>query len=259
MKIAVITGASSGIGRQFALTLKNNFDVDEVWLIARNRARLEDTAGRCGIPARVFSVDLSDLGAYGEYTSALDETKPDVAVLVNCSGFGKFAAVTDTPLSDNLNMIDLNCKAVVAMTQITLPYMRENARIINVASVAAYQPIPYINVYGATKSFVLNFSRALNQELKNRKISVTAVCPFWTKTAFFDRAIENEKDAVVKKYTVLYDADKVVAKAYKDAAKRKEVSIYGAKARFQCFLTKILPHKLVMNVWLSQQKLKNRR
>lgn len=259
MKIAVITGASSGIGKQFAVTLKNNYDVDEVWLIARNLSRLEDTAGRCGVPARVFSVDLSDLNAYGEYTNALDEIKPDVAVLINCSGFGKFAAVDDTPLSDNLNMIDLNCKAVVAMTQITLPYMHENAQIINVASVAAYQPIPYINVYGATKSFVLNFSRALNRELKNRKIGVTAVCPFWTKTAFFDRAVESGKDAVVKKYTVLYDADKVVAKAYKDAAKRKDVSIYGSKARFQCFLTKILPHKLVMNVWLSQQKLKNRK
>lgn len=258
MKIAVITGASSGIGKQFALTLKNNFDVDEIWLIARNRPRLEQTAENCGLAARIFSMDLSDTGAYTQYAEALEQTKPDVAVLINCSGFGKFEAFTDTSLGDNLNMIDLNCKAVVAMTQLTLPYMNKNARIINVASVAAYQPIPYINIYGATKSFVLSFSRALNRELKKRGISVTAVCPFWTKTAFFDRAVNRNDDAVVKKYAVLYDADKVVARAYKDALKRKEISIYGAKARFQCFLTKILPHSLVMNVWISQQKLKNR-
>lgn len=259
MRIAVITGASSGMGKQFALKLKDNFSVDEVWLIARNRDRLNQTAENCGIPAKVFSMDLGDTNAYFEYINALKENNPDVALLVNCSGFGKFAAFCDTPMQDNLNMIDINCKALTAMTQLTLPYMHEGAKIVNVASVAAYQPIPYINVYAATKSYVLFFSRALNRELKSRKISVTAICPFWTKTTFFDRAInKDDKDVIVKKYAVLYDPEKVVDKAYKDVARGKEISIYGSYARFQCFLTKILPHKFVMNVWLSQQKLKNR-
>ena len=259
MKIAVITGASSGIGKQFALKLKENFSVDELWLIARNEQRLNQTAAECGLPCRVFSIDLGDINAYSPYTDALKASDADVVALINCSGFGKFAAFCDTPIADNLNMIDVNCKALTAMAQLTLPYMREGAKIINVASVAAYQPIPYINVYAATKSYVLSFSRALNRELKMRKIGVTAVCPFWTKTAFFDRAIDkNDENVVVKKYAVLYNPDDVVKKAYKDALKGKEISIYGAYARVQCFLTKILPHKLVMNVWLNQQKLKNR-
>lgn len=256
MKIAIITGASSGIGRQFSLQLREQ--VDEVWLIARNKERLSETADAMPFKTRIFSVDLTDFSAYSEYTDALKQVDPEVSLLINCSGFGKFAAFEETSLSDNLNMIDLNCKAVVAMTEITLPYMKSGSKIINVASVAAYQPVPYINVYSATKSFVLSFSRALRRELRSKGISVTAVCPFWTKTSFFDRAIDskNSEDLVVKKYAVKYDPQNVVKKAYKDANKRKEISIYGKYAKMQCFLTKILPHSLVMNVWIHDQKLK---
>ena len=259
MKIAIITGASSGIGKQFALTLPSYGNFDEVWLIARRLDRLTALQEELPYKARAISMDLSSPTAKDEFASLLEKENPEVGLLVNCSGFGKFAAFCDTPMQDNLTMIDLNCKALTAMTQLTLPYMHEGAKIVNVASVAAYQPIPYINVYAATKSYVLFFSRALNRELKSRKISVTAICPFWTKTAFFDRAInKDDKDVIVKKYAVLYDPEKVVDKAYKDVARGKEISIYGSYARFQCFLTKILPHKFVMNVWLSQQKLKNR-
>lgn len=256
MRIAVITGASSGIGKQFALQIEGKIEIDEVWLIARDMVRLQETAEFLSVKTRVFSIDLTNFNAYNDYESALKECAPEVAMLINCSGFGKFEAFTDTPLSVNLNMVDLNCKAVISMCQLTLPYMNKNSKIINVASVAAYQPIPYINVYAATKAFVLYFSRALNLELKSRAISVTAVCPFWTKTAFFERAIDDEKKRVVKKYAVMYDPKDVVKKAYKDALKNKEISIYGKYAKFQCFLTKIVPHKTVMNIWLKQQKLK---
>ena len=254
MKIAVITGASSGIGKQFALQIKGQAEFDELWLIARNEARLKETGDECGVPTRVFSIDLTDTANYSAFLSALEEVKPEITMLINCSGFGKFEAFTDTRLEQNLSMVDLNCKAVIAMTTYCLPYMNEGAKILNVASVAAYQPIPYINVYAATKSFVLYFSRALNVELKKRGIKVLAVCPFWTKTAFFDTAIE--KQGIVKKYAVMYDPADVVKKAYKDAKKKKDVSIYGKYARFQCLLTKLVPHKTVMNVWLSQQDLK---
>ncbi len=256
MKIAVITGASSGIGKQFALQLNGKSDIDEVWLIARDIARLQETADCLPYKTRIFSIDLTDFDAYNEYESALKECSAEIVMLINCSGFGKFEAFTDTPLSVNLNMVDLNCKAVIAMCQLSLPYMKKGSRIINVASVAAYQPIPYINVYAATKVFVLNFSRALKLELKPQGIGVTAVCPFWTKTAFFSRAVDSEKKNIVKKYAVMYDPADVVRVAYKDAMKNKEISIYGKYAKFQCFLTKIIPHKTVMNIWLKQQKLK---
>ena len=252
--IAVITGASSGIGRKFAETIKQGGSFDEVWIIARRLERLEELAKEMPFPTKAIALDLSDKKSYTEYAALLEEEKPNVTLLINCSGFGKFSGVMDTAVDVNLNMVDLNCEAVVALCQHTIPYMKKGAKIINIASVAAFQPIPYINVYGATKSFVLHFSRALNRELKKDGITVTAVCPFWTKTAFFDRA-ETEKK-VVKKYIALYEPRQIVQKAWKDAKRKKrDVSIYGGKAKFQALLVKILPHRLVMRVWLKQQKL----
>ena len=151
-------------------------------------------------------------------------------------------------------MIDLNCKAVVSACATALPFMSDGSKIINVASCAAFQPIPYINVYAATKAFVLSYSRALNVELKYRKISVTAVCPYWVKTEFFDRAINSEEKTVVINYEVMYDAVKVVKKAIRDAYKNKDMSVYGKINNFQKLGAKILPHKTVMKIWMRRQK-----
>ena len=179
----------------------------------------------------------------------------EVPLLVNAAGFGKFRAVMDTPLEVNLNMADLNCQAVQAMCQLTVPHMPAGSRIINIASVAAYQPIPYIDVYGASKAFVLSYSRALNRELKGRGIGVTAVCPFWTRTAFFDRAIDPDREPVVKHYAAMYDPKDVVAQAWRDAKRGRDMSRFGAVARFQGVLAKLLPHSFVMSYWMRQQKL----
>ena len=134
--------------------------------------------------------------------------------------------------------------------------MQRGGQIINIASVAAYQPIPYINVYGASKSFVLHFSRALNRELRSRGIGVLAVCPFWTKTEFFNRAIKQDEEQIVKKYIAMYDPKDIVALAWKDAKRGKDVSMFGIIARVQTFLAKIAPHAFVMKVWMKQQDLK---
>ena len=179
-----------------------------------------------------------------------------MGLLVNASGFGKFRAVVDTPLETNLNMVDLNCQAVMALCQLTAPYMPRGGQIINIASVAAFQPIPYINVYGATKAFVLSFSRALNRELRSRGVRVMALCPFWTRTAFFARATgDGGQENVVKKYVAMYEPEQLVQRAWRDAKRGKDVSQYGFVARFQAGLTKLLPHSLVMDVWMRQQKL----
>ena len=255
-KIAVITGASSGIGKHFAETVKQAGTFDEVWIIARCIDRLQELADSMPFPARPIALDLSDKASYEAYAALLEEEKPNVALLINCSGFGKFCATMETPVEVNLNMIDLNCAAVVAMCQTSIPYMQNGAKIINIASVAAYQPIPYINVYGATKSFVLHFSRALNRELKKDGISVTAVCPFWTKTEFFNRSIDKEKNPVVKKYVAMYTPEQIVGQAWKDVKNGKEVSMYGFTARTQTLLAKLLPHGFVMSYWINQQKLK---
>ena len=253
-RIAVITGASSGMGKRFAETLDQYGRIDEVWAIARQRDKLEALRDTVPFPLRILAMDLTDRASFGVYAAALAEEPVEVGLLLNCSGYGKFSAVLDTPLEVNLNMTDLNCQAVVAMCQLTAPYMPQGSQIINIASVAAFQPIPYIDIYGATKAFVLSFSRALNRELRSRGISVMAVCPFWTKTAFFDRAVTGG-ETVVKKYTAMYDPDDIVRRTWRDAKRGKDVCKYGFVARAQAALTKLLPHSVVMDVWMRQQKL----
>lgn len=253
-KVAVITGASSGMGRLFAETLGEYGSFDEVWVLARRRERLEEL--RLSFPTRALPLDLSKEESYKEYENLLHSENPDVALLINASGFGKFEATIDTPLSDNLNMVDLNCKAVAAMCQLTVPYMKSGAQIINIASVAAFQPVPYINVYSATKAFVLHYSRSLNRELKRLGIAVSAVCPFWTKTEFFDRAIKKDSDAVVKKYVAMYRPEQIVSRTWRDVKRGRDVIQFGFIARTQTLLAKILPHSFVMWFWQNQQKLK---
>ncbi len=254
--IAVITGASSGIGKQFALTLQNQGTFDEVWIIARRADRLEALKSQIPFPVKAIPLDLSDKASFQTYETLLHMEKPNITLLINCSGFGKFCAMMDCDYKENLNMLDLNCGAVLAMCQLSIPYMEEGAKIMNIASVAAFQPIPYINVYGATKSFVLNFSRALNREMKKQKISVMAVCPFWTKTEFFKRAIDEDEERVVKKYVAMYAPEQIVAQAWRDLKKGKDVSMYGFKAKLQTMMVKLVPHSMVMSVWMKQQDLK---
>ena len=255
-KIAVITGASSGMGRRFAETVDRYGRFDEVWVIARHQAQLEALKATVPFPIRVLALDLTDRTSFGTYAAALAEEPVQVGLLMNCSGYGKFSAVLDTPLAVNLNMTDLNCQAVVAMCQLTAPYMPSGSQIINIASVAAFQPIPYIDIYGATKAFVLSFSRALNRELRSRGIGVMAVCPFWTKTAFFDRAIREGEQPIVKKYVAMYDVEDIVTRTWRDAKRGKDVCKYGFIARAQAGLAKILPHSLVMDVWMKQPELR---
>ena len=247
-KIAVITGASSGMGKRFAETVDVYGTFDEVWVIARHREQLEALRKTVPFPVRPLALDLTDRSSFDVYAAALVEEPVEVGLLMNCSGYGKFSAVLDTPLAVNLNMTDLNCQAVVAMCQITAPYMPCGGQIINIASVAAFQPIPYIDIYGATKAFVLSFSRALNRELKGRGIGVMAVCPFWTKTAFFDRAIKAGEEPIVKKYAAMYDPDDIVKRTWRDAKRGKDVCKYGFVAQTQTNLTKILPHNIIINI-----------
>lgn len=255
--VAIITGASSGIGRQFALTLSGHGSYDEVWAIARNRERLETLKNELPFPVRTFPMDLTEEKSFDLYKELLENETPNVRLLMNCSGFGVFEATENVPLRDTLGMIDLNCRALTALTCLTLPYMRAGAEIVEIASVAAFQPIPYINVYGATKAYVLSFSRALNRELRPRGIRVLAVCPYWTKTRFFDRAVSEGKEPIVKKYTAMYDPSDITSAAWKALKrKRKDYVVPGFKARLQVRAVKLLPHSLVMNVWQTQQKLK---
>ncbi len=251
-KIAIVTGASSGMGRDFVRLIHTRESFDEVWVIARREDRLKELADECKFPIKAVPLDLTLASSYEQYKALLESEAPNVALLVCCSGYGKFGRYDDIELSDKMGMIDLNCKSLVAITELTLPYMSAGSHIIELDSLSSFQPVPYIGVYGATKAFVLSYSRSLNRELKDRSIKVCAVCPGWVRTEFFDRAkTKNEK--AVTYYNKVWESEDVVRTALRDAYKGKDVSIHGFRVRAQVFATKMLPHSLIMSIWLKQQ------
>lgn len=251
MKIAVITGASSGMGREFVLQLSREKQFDEIWVIARRTDRLESLQGEVSTKIRPISLDLTREESIAEYQALLEEEKPVVDVLVNASGVGRFGTFSEMELDTLYRMIDLNTKAYVGMTYATLPYLTKGSEVYQLDSLSSFQPVPYICVYGATKAFVLSFSRALNVELKKRGIRMMAVCPGWVKTEFFDHAV---KDDTISYYNKFFTPEQVITRALKDMKRGRDVSICGFSVRAQVFFTKLLPHKLVMKIWCKQQK-----
>lgn len=255
-RIIVVTGASSGMGKEFLVQiLEKEKNIDEIWAIARREERLVELKKEVSDKIVPVKLDLSKESDLLKYKEKLEKEKPNVVILANCAGFGVFEHSENIATDVKLNMIDLNVKAPVAMIDYSLPYMKKGSKIMNIASCAGFQPIPYINDYAATKSFLLSYSRALNRELAYRGIHVLAVTPYWTKTEFFDRAVDDKKKKVVINYNAMYDPAEVMKLAIKDLYKNKDVSIYGFVNRGQRVLTKILPHSLVMKVWENQQKL----
>jgi len=205
---------------------------------------------------RPVPLDLTDSDAMDVYAALLKEKCPEVSLLVNASGFGKFAPIEEIGPAVSANMIDLNCRALTVMTELTLPYMKQGSRIAQFASVAAYQPVPYIATYAATKAFLLSYTRALSVEAEKRGIRVMAVCPYWTDSSFFDRA-QPETHRYITKFTVMLDPRKVVEKAISDLYHtKKSVSIYGLKVKLQVLGVKLMPHSLVMKIFLRQQEIK---
>lgn len=255
MDIAIVTGASSGMGREFARILDGE-KLGEIWAIGLGVEALSALKAELQTPVRIFDVDLTD-GGVQTVVEALKKSKPNVRWLVNSAGFGKFGRYDEIPVEESTNMVRLNCECLVAMTEYTLPYMTAGAKIAEFSSVAAFQPTPYQNVYAATKAFVHSYARALNVELKPREILVCAVCPFWTNSGFFARAEFTEQQVIPNKGKI-YDPKDVVAKAYKDMKKGKDFSMYSFRARSQTRAVKFLPVKLVMSTWLSQQGFKKR-
>ena len=254
MKIAIVTGASSGMGRQFVLQLKDYVQVDEIWAIARRKEALEALEEAAGVKVRPISLDLCEEESFRTMEKLLAEEKPDVKLLVNAAGFGKFGAYHKVSLTDESRMIDLNCKALLLMTRIVIPYMAPGSHILQLDSLSAFQPVPYITTYGATKAFVLSYSRSMNRELKSKGIRVMAMNPGWVKTEFFSHAFQTN-EGEVQYFDRLYEADEVVATGLKDLYKtKKDYSIHGFPVKFQVFLVKLVPHRFVMDIWLNQQK-----
>ena len=251
MKIAIITGASSGMGRECLYALDKDEQFDELWVIARRRERLEALQEKVRARVRVMALDLFEEESFDVVRAALEAEQPEVAVLVNAAGFGVFGPFAERDLQTQLRIIDLNSRALTAMCYICLPYLREGSRIYNMGSMSSWQPVPYINVYGASKAYVLSFSRALSQELKPRGVRVMAVCPGWIKTEFFDHAVT---DDTICYYNRFYPPEPVIEQALRDMKKGKLTSVLGLPERMQARAVKFLPVKMVMGTWCKQQK-----
>ena len=254
MKIAIVTGASSGMGREFVLQLGQYVQVDEIWVIARRKEALESLKAEVRTPVRAISMDLTKTDSFASLSALLEQEEPDVRLLVNAAGFGKFGSFENISITDDCLMIDLNCTALVRMTRLVLPYMHSGSHILQLDSLSAFQPVPYITTYGATKAFVLSYSRAMNRELNGKGIRMMALNPGWVKTEFFNHACQTNDDKV-QYYDRLYEADFCVAIGLKDLYRtKKDYSVPGFFTRMQVRLVKLLPHSLVMNTWLNQQK-----
>lgn len=247
MRTAVVTGASSGIGREFVRQLGYFYkDLDEIWVIARRAERLEALKKESRVPVRIFEGDLLKKQVYKEYHRSLKDLCPDVRMLVNSAGFGKsgsFINIAGEGKKLQTDMLDLNCRALTRMTQMTIPWMGKGGRIINLASAAAFCPQNGFAVYAATKAYVLSFSRALGSELKSCGIYVTAVCPGPVDTEFF--SVSGELTNPLKKLT-LASAPGVVRKALSDSRKKRSVSVYGAGMKAARLGAKFIPHSLIL-------------
>lgn len=250
--IAIITGANGGLGKEFVKLLLKEEGISEIWAIARNMEKLNQLSNEFGDKIRTFSMDLSNRASFAEIEKELNANDAAVKYLVNNAGFAKFCSYDDIGIDESLNMIDLNIGAVVAAGLTCIPYMEKNSHIINIASQASFFPLPYQNIYSSTKAFVRNYTRALNIELKDKGISATAICPGWMKTGLFDRGLIGAEKGT-NNFSGMVTPDVVAAKALKDAKKGKDISVYGLYVKSTHLLSKLIPQRMMMKIWLSQQ------
>jgi len=247
MKIAVITGASSGLGEEYAFEVeKSRPDIDEIWLIARRENKLSRLAEKLKKTTKVLPLDLTDSAQLKKYTNALTEACADVKLLINNAGYGKIGNIDEILPEDNGGMVRLNCEAMTVFTSLTLPFMSEKSEIINICSIASFVPNSRMAVYSSTKAYVMSFSRAIRRELKPRKINCLSVCPGPMDTEFL--SVAGIKKGVSSTFDTLprVNPKAVAKKSLKASKKGKSVYTNRAFYKFYRVLAKLLPHNLLM-------------
>lgn len=246
--VAIITGATGGIGKEFVHEL-NKEALDEIWIIGRNKERLVEIKKQYGEKIVPICADLTKMQDLMSIQTLLTE-EVVVAYLINNAGIAHMMPSKDFEQDEIEKTIILNCNVPVILTNYCIPYMKKGSKIINISSAAAFQPVPYINLYAATKAFEHSYSRALNVELKPLGITVTAVSPSWVDTNMLAKEINGKS---VKFYGIV-SPEAVAEKAIKDAKRGKDVSICSFYVKCQHLNVKLLPHKLVMKIWMRSIK-----
>jgi short-subunit dehydrogenase len=249
MKIAVITGASSGLGTEYAKAVdKMRNNIDEIWLLARREDKLTEVASLLKTKTRTVKCDITNEQQINDFVELLKSENAEITLLINNAGFGKLGYFYDISTEDNAGMIRLNCEALTVMASVCLPFMKEQSEIINTCSIASFAPNSRMAVYSSTKAFVMSFSRALRQELKSRKINVLSVCPGPMDTEFLSVAGIGKGDSKTFDTLPRDNAKKVAEHSLKASKKKKAVFCDHIFYKFYRVLSKILPTSLVMKM-----------
>ncbi|HEY3671548.1 MAG TPA: SDR family oxidoreductase [Acidimicrobiia bacterium] len=249
MSVALVTGASAGIGRAFAVGLAARGH--DLVLVARDAARLEELAAELGaahgIEAEVLSADLVTDDGVAAVEARLDAVDPAVDILVNNAGFGTFGRFAELDVDREVQEVGLNVVALLRLTHAALGAMesRRAGAILNIASLAAYQPSPASATYGATKAFVHSFTHAVHEEARGTGVHVMLVCPGYTHTEFHDRAELGPTDLPE---FVWQSADDVVAAALRDLDRGRSVSIPGVLNQAAAAFSSVAPAGITRRV-----------
>ncbi len=247
MNIAVITGASSGLGWEYAKEVyRTRTDLDEIWVIARREERLNELRSQLGSTVIPVAFDITDAQSVENYISLLKTKRACVKLLINNAGFGKLGNFDELSLGENTRMVRLNCEALTAMTSATLPFMDEHSEIINSCSIASFAPNTRMAVYSSTKAYVMSLSRALRLELKRRKINVLAVCPGPMSTEFLSIANIKKGESFTFDTLPRVNPRTMAIKSLKASRKGRAVYTNLLFYKFFRLVAKILPHSIVM-------------
>ena len=250
MSVAIITGASGGIGSEFARQLNQLGVIDEFWFVARNESRMQALADELGVTAKIISADLTTMDGINKVRTALEEEKPSVSFLVNASGFGNYGAFDEISEDEVIKMIDLNTKALVLLTHMIIPYMEVGGRIIELGSGSCFAPLPYFNIYSSSKVFVLHYTKSLNYELKKYGVRATCFCPGWVDTEFLGKSKANG-NTHPKTMKPLLKCEDVVRKCIKASIKGRVMCVTNWYTKLQHLLFKIIPDCILTKLWIG--------
>ena len=239
MKIALITGASSGIGKAFAQEL-DTYNLDELWCISRSILPLQELAHTLTTPCKIIPLDLGLSSSIAELQKMLATANPQIQFTINNAGFGLNGDFVGLDRESQMSMVDLNCKGVVGVSTIVLPYMHKGSTIIHTSSIAGFGPLGSFALYGASKAFATSFSVALGSELKSKGIQVTTLAPGSVATDFQSKSRAGS-ERKKKFFSKRAPAKKVVLQGLRDAKKGKTFSIYGRSSRLIAFVAPLLP------------------
>lgn len=250
MSTALITGASGGIG--YELALEHVRRGGHVILVARSEAKLREHQASWestyGVKVHVIAMDLAKPGTAQELYHAVSAKGLTVDILINNAGFGQYGLFEESDLDRAMQMLELNIVTLTALTRLFVADMvrRRSGRIMNVASTASFQPVPLMALYAATKAFVLSFSEALNNEVSDRGVTVTALCPGPTTSGFQDVAAMHEA-RMVDRRLMATSAD-VAHFGYNAMMRGKTVAVHGLLNRLTAFLVRFTPRSIIVRV-----------